>query len=297
MAHESRNTPCKMSADQPLWLWSKTSSIKWEDVWEERLRFLPPGTLAMLSSPGSRALRLRAYVDAGTGRRLVKAFGGSLRRLEKAEWNHELAREIRPLAVRNRLVVFSEKRDWEAHRQKSGARPCLWIPASMAFGTGSHPTTAGCLRQLCDAAAELPPGSWHHGDLGAGSGILALAALRFGAASTEAIDYDPVCLREMLRNARANRLSYSRAEVADVHRWRPQQPCAIITANIFSDTLISAAKVLATGLRPGGVLIFSGVLRAQLPEVLAALAEVGLTDCSPSSRGKWVVGTARRPQE
>lgn len=284
-----------MNPEKPLWLWRRLSSVKWEDAWEERLSFLPPGSLAMLSSPGSRALRLRAYVDASTGQRLVRAFGGEVRRLKKEEWNRELAREIRPLPVRDRLMVFSEKADWEAHRQQPGARPSLWIPASMAFGTGSHPTTAGCLRRLCDASRFLSPGKWHLGDLGAGSGILALAGLRLRAASAEVIDYDPICLREIRRNARANKLRLQRAEVQDVHRWQPWQPCDIITANLFSDTLISAASAIVGGLRPGGTLIFSGVLRPQLPEVLDALTCNGLRDFSYSPRGKWVVGSASRP--
>jgi ribosomal protein L11 methyltransferase len=278
------------------WLWSKISSVAWEDAWEERLRFLPPGACAILSRPGSRALRIRAYVDARTGKKLLSYFGGSLRKLSAKDWNRELERERRPLHVRDRLVVFSEEAPWKRHRESASPRPSLFIPPSMAFGTGSHPTTAGCLRLLSDITRNLTPKTWHQADLGTGSGILALAGRVFGAGDVEAIDYDPVCLRELRRNARINRIPLKLASVCDVHKWRPLQPCQVITANLFSDTLISASQVLVDALEPGGCIIFSGVLRAQLQEVLRAFTTKGLKVAKFNHQGKWVFGLLNKPE-
>lgn len=278
------------------WLWSKVSSVAWEDAWEERLRFLPPGTCAMLTRPGSRALRIRAYVDGRTGKKLLGYFGGSLRRLSAVEMNRELARECKPLRVRNCLVVFSEEAPWKNHRRVRAARPALLIPPSMAFGTGSHPTTAGCLRMLSDVTKQLAPGKWHQADLGTGSGILALAGKILGSGSVEAIDYDPVCLREVRRNCRINQVELESLFELDVHRWRPMQPCDVITANLFSDTLISARDVLAGALAPGGSLIFSGVLRDQSDGVFRAFEECGLNWCDSNRRGKWVFGRFAKPK-
>lgn len=252
----------------------------------------------MVSSPGSRALRLRAFTDARTARKLVNYFGGQARVLAKAQWNKELARELKPLRVRGRLIVFSEEKPWQEHKAKEGTCPALLIPASMAFGTGSHPTTAGCLRLLCDEAwrcAETGgPAGWRQVDLGTGSGILALAGRIFGAGRVEAYDYDPVCVREAKRNARLNRLRLDRVEVQDVLHWTPTDPVEILTANLFSDTLIAAAPRLAAALIPGGALIFSGVLREQLAEVLRSFRRAGLRPAWHNPRGKWVFGLARR---
>jgi len=167
----------------------------------------------------------------------------------------------------------------------------------MAFGTGSHPTTAGCLRLLADVASSRPAGLWHQADLGAGSGILALAGKIFGAGTVEAIDYDRICLREVRRNAKLNRLRLDHMEVGDVHAWVPQRPCHVITANLFSDTLISSGPRLARALAPGGLLIFSGVLREQLGAVLDALQQTGLQRGFFNPRGKWVFGILHKPAQ
>ena len=278
------------SKDQPLWLWSRMSSVRWEDAWEERLRFLPPGCCAFLSVPGSRALRIRAYTDAATGRRLVRYFGGSLRRLAKREWSREIDRERAPLRIRGKLVVFPEEPQWKSHLAAGDRPPGIHIPASMAFGTGSHATTAGCLRLLADQARLREGSVWRLADLGTGSGILAIAAAKLGAAAVEALDYDPVCIRTAKANARANRVRLARCENTNVTAWQPAHRFEVITANLFSDILVAAAGTIAKALSPGGALIFSGVLREQFGEVRAAFHRSGLRVESFNPRGKWVAG-------
>lgn len=281
-------------AQDSLWLWSRLSSRKWEDAWEERLQFLPPGCCALISNPPSRALRIRAYTDGKTGRKLQRYFGGQLKKLAKAEWNGELHRELRPLRVRGKLVIYSDKERWKEH-QKTGKTPsAIWIPASMAFGTGSHPTTAGCLRLLADEAARLSSLPWKLADLGTGSGILAIAGKALGAKKVVALDYDSVCIREAKSNARANRIELDQISECDVHQWKPRARFDVISANLFSTTLITAAGQLAAALQKGGTLIFSGVLREQLPEVCAALKEHRIEVLWTNLRGKWVFGLARK---
>ena len=279
---------------KPLWLWSRISSVKWEDAWEERLRFLPPGSCALLSSPGSRALRIKAYTNATTAKKLTRYFGGSAKKLDVAEWNKELHRETTPLRVRGRLIIFSEKDPWNVHRKAGDTPPSLLIPASMAFGTGSHPTTAGCLRLLADEAQLLNGKNWHLADLGTGSGILALAAKKLGAEIAHAFDYDAVCVKIARLNAKTNRLLLEEIKELDVHDWKPEMRYDIVSANLFSNTLISAAGILADAIKPGGMLIFSGVLREQLPEVSAALTKAGFASPLNNPRGKWVFGKAEK---
>lgn len=277
-----------------LWMWSKISSVKWEDAWEERLAFLPPGHLSMVTSPGSRALRMRAYGDRATVTRLHKYFGGSVRELPEEEYNRELGREIAPLKVRDRLVVASSKADWKRLRALHPRRAVIHIPASMAFGTGSHPTTAGCLRLLCDESAQAGSG-WSMADLGCGSGILAIAGKKLGASPVIALDYDPVCIKHTRANARTNKVVPDRIERADVLHWEAGRAFRIITANLFSDTLILASERIAQAIEPGGALIFSGVLREQFSGVRAAIESAGLRMEGFNNRGKWVCGLARKP--
>ncbi len=280
--------------DQPLWLWSRMSSSKWEDAWEERLRFLPPGACAFLTIPGSRSLRIRAYTDEKNGKKLVRYFGGRLRRLEKAEWNRQVDRELTPLRVRGRLIVFSEESRWKAHSKAGAKPPGIWVPATMAFGTGSHPTTAGCLRLLSDEADIRKGTDWRIADLGTGSGILAIAAGKLGALQVEALDYDPVCIRTAKQNAKANRVRLDKCERMDVLQWAPKRPFQVITANLFSDTLIASAPRLSAALAPDGALIFSGVLRDQLGKVKTSFSKNGLVLSWTNARGKWVFGLCRR---
>jgi ribosomal protein L11 methyltransferase len=279
-----------------LWLWSKISTVKWEEEWEERLRFLPPGHLSLTTSPGSRALRIRAYVNEKTALDLKRAFGGSVRELPESAYNKELERELRPLHVRGKIVVVSSDALYKRILQTHPLRTILHIPASMAFGTGSHPTTAGCLRLLCDESEGLGQ-PWSHLDLGTGSGILAIAARRLGAKPVIAMDYDAVCVRHTRANAKLNGVRLDAIEKADVLHWKAPGQFRIVTANLFSNTLIAAAENLVSMLEPGGALIFSGVLRAQFSEVERALAQYGVLVETYNRRGKWVCGLARASVE
>lgn len=283
-----------LAKDSPTWFWSKTSTASQEETWEERLAFLPPGAVVFLYSPGSQAMRIKVYTDASTAEHLRTQFGGTLKQLLEAEWTEELQEHIKPLSIRGQLLVFSQQADWKKKKSSLSKKLTLWIPAAMAFGTGNHPTTAGCLRRLYDESVTLAGQEWRQADIGTGSGILALAGHLFGATYVEAFDYDPVCVRVTKRNAQANHIHLDRISTADVHQWQAERPCHIITANLFSDTLISAAHILSTSLLSNGCLIFSGVLREQLPEVALALEKQHLYLQGHNARGKWICGIARK---
>lgn len=139
----------------------------------------------------------------------------------------------------------------------------LRLDAGLAFGTGSHPTTAGCLRWL----AEHPPRHLEVVDYGCGSGILAVAAALLGARHVQATDLDPQALRATADNARRN-------AVADrVHACEPaalSAPVDLVLANILAPVLIDLAPSLVALLRPGGVLLLSGVLESQLEGLVSA---------------------------
>jgi ribosomal protein L11 methyltransferase len=266
-----------------LWRWSRLTSEKWEDAWVERLQFLGPGRAAFIGWPGSRSVRIEAFVDEKTARKLVKEFGGKVTKAR--DWIADPERPRKPLRIRGRLTVYGDAESFAAR----SAGPGILVPAGMAFGTGDHATTASVLRMLCDVAAALPPG-WRAIDAGTGSGILALAAAALGAESVEAFDYDPACVRITKANARANACRVIAVAEADVLRWKPAAPVEVVMANLFSDLLIKAAPRLKRATKRGGWLLFSGVLRAQLPEVLAAFEALGFLVERTVIRGKWSAG-------
>lgn len=140
------------------------------------------------------------------------------------------------------------------------------LDPGMAFGTGTHATTALCLAWL--AAADLTGKTVL--DYGCGSGILAIAALKLGAARAVAVDYDPQALRATTQNAAQNGVN-ARLEVCPPDALPTL--CADITlANILANPLIELAPLLISATRPGGALILSGILAEQGTDVLGAYA-------------------------
>jgi len=275
-----------------LHVWRKLASSKWADAWEERLRFLGPQRLALTSLPGGRSIRLEAYgVSAAEGRALVKAFGGALTILKDEAWQRPAPEMSRPLRIRGRLIIIHEP---GATTPNAPPIPTLLIPGGMAFGTGEHATTASCLRFLADRSAALLRGAWTLLDLGTGTGILALAAVRLGAAGAEGIDFDPHAIRTAKANARVNGIRTATFHQADVLAWKPQLTHAVVTANLFSELLLEILPKIRRAMRPGGHVILSGILRKQEAGVVGALPAAGLSLLKLTRRGKWIALLAHR---
>lgn len=271
--------------------WTRLSSAKWEDAWVERLRFLGPESVAFITWPDSRALKIEAYCDDATAKRLVKTFGGKATKIAAHIWTGDPQRPRGPLSIRGKLKVFSDEPSW---REWGDRKPLgILVPAGMAFGTGEHATTATCLRLLADLAPDLPP-AFSALDLGTGSGILAIGAEALGAGQVEGVDYDPAAVRIARQNARANRSKRSKFMQGDVLQLNTKKPVDLVMANLFSDVLISASPRLAHSTKPGGWLVFSGVLRKQAQEVAASLQKAGFSKPRIIPRGKWCAGICQK---
>jgi len=159
----------------------------------------------------------------------------------------------------------------------------------MAFGTGQHPTTLMCLRALEET---VRPGA-DVLDLGAGSGALALAAARLGAARVLALDTDPLAVRAARDNVRLNGLeAVVRVEESTLEGGIG--PFDVIAANISAAVIVDLAGAMAAALKPGGVLIAGGFSEARAAEVAAALAAAGLTVERTLSEGEWRTVVGRR---
>jgi ribosomal protein L11 methyltransferase len=272
------------------WTWTRPIPPRWADAWLERTAFVGLDRLAIVEKPGLKLARLEAYpATEAVGRKLVKHFGGRLRKVAAAAWLKK-AEPAAPIRFGKKLVVTGKK---PAKGEDFGGAAVLVIPAGLAFGTGQHATTGMMLRELAGlkdwAGARVL-------DAGTGSGILALAARALGAPEVEAFDYDAIALRTARENEKRNfRRPAIDWQERDVLKWKSRARFTLITANLFSELLVKRAAVLAQALRPGGLLLVSGVLATQTPAVRRALAAAGLAEEQWKRRGKWTMARYRRP--
>ena len=276
----------------PHFTWRKLSAAKWEDVWWDRLSEVKD-RLAITALAGAKTIRLEAFqLTAAQAKKLHRAFGGTVAEQKKLKVLPAPAPRA-PIRVRGKLVVVSTEKERELAAKEKGAGKLLLIPAGMAFGTGDHATTSTCLRLLADVAAELGDEPWELLDLGTGSGILALAARQLGARKVEASDFDPDSVRTTKENAKLNQIAAVVVKKSDVRQWTPPRKWPVVAANLFSGLLIEVAPRIAASIEPGGVLIFSGILRDQEKPVVTALKAAGLSVDKIVRKGKWVTGRAR----
>nr|BAL57255.1 ribosomal protein L11 methyltransferase [uncultured Gammaproteobacteria bacterium] len=157
----------------------------------------------------------------------------------------------------------------------------LTLDPGLAFGTGTHPTTALCLRWL----AAHPLSGKSVIDYGCGSGILAVAALVLGASEALACDLDPQALTATQENARKNQVA-ARLRCCYPEAM-PQVAADLVLANILADALIALAPTLAAHTRPGGWLILSGILESQAEAVKRAYP--GFAFRPPAVEDGWVL--------
>ena len=167
------------------------------------------------------------------------------------------------------------------------------LDPGLAFGTGTHPTTALCLQIL----ESLPISGRHVIDYGCGSGILGIAALKLGASHVTAVDLDPQALLATRDNAIRNGVSADiDVQGVDMDGSGPQgglQPAYCVMANILAGPLIELAPKLTAACEPGGYLLLSGLLRTQAYEVKAAYA-CGFDMVRVVERDDWCCIYARR---
>jgi ribosomal protein L11 methyltransferase len=169
------------------------------------------------------------------------------------------------------------------HEPPPQARQVIRLDPGLAFGTGTHPTTRMCLRWI----AQHSPQGQRVLDYGCGSGILAIAAARFGAASIDAVDIDPAAVQSAQANAQANGVQLH-AGLPDLARGHYQ----VVLANILATPLKVLAPLLCAHVAPGGWLVLAGILERQADELKAAYAPYARLDVADREDG-WVLMTAR----
>jgi ribosomal protein L11 methyltransferase len=163
----------------------------------------------------------------------------------------------------------------------------------MAFGTGLHPTTRLCLAALEHVADRGLVTGARMLDVGCGSGILAIAAARLGAASVLGVDTDPIAVEATTANAARNRLA-RRIAARQGSLPTGEPPFDVVLANLIAGVLVALADELASELRPGGTLVASGIYVDRETEVRKAFATVGLEVRDRAAEGDWVALEAVR---
>ncbi|MEO5719842.1 MAG: 50S ribosomal protein L11 methyltransferase [Chthoniobacterales bacterium] len=281
-----------MSKKGRPYLWEKSVAAAWVERHEAAIARQTGGTHAVVERPGKTRLKLEVYCPKlADARALTDAFGGSITRLPGG-WEESLftAHKTKPLRIGRRLMIRDEP-------EPATEIPHLAIPAGVAFGTGEHATTAMSLRLLEEVTRKLSAG-WKMLDAGTGSGILALAGRRFGAGDVLAVDNDPKAVRTARANARSNQIRGITFVTGDVAR-EARGTFDLITANLFSELLISVLPTFRRSLGADGALILSGILRTQERAVHEALRQNGLRATVVRRRGKWIallVRLAPRPK-
>lgn len=260
----------------------------------------PSGVGTFEIEDGSGLWEVGAYFEASpdeTALALLAAVHGArpfaVSELPEIDWVAKVRRELTPVEA-GRFFVYGSH---DADRVPQG-RVALLIEAAMAFGTGHHGTTQGCLRAL-DRLVDKGIAKRRVADIGCGTAVLAMAAARIWPGPVWASDIDAVAVDVALANAVANdladRIICIEAAGFDHPDLAAAAPFDLIFANILKGPLIDLAPDLAAHLAPGGHAILSGLLTEQAESVLAAYTAEGLVLDQREDIGEWATLTLQRP--
>lgn len=215
--------------------------------------------------------------------------------VQEEDWASAWKRFFSPIEVGHRLLVAPP---WEVGAEgrvspERTSRLILQIDPGMAFGTGAHPTTQLCLQLL---ERNLQSGQ-RVLDYGTGSGILAIAAVLLGAGEVVAVDNDPTAIRvarqNFLLNPGGDQILLLQAESPAVLK----KSFDLVLANLIAGIIASLRSAFVEVLRPGGLLISSGILVEQSQWVKQSLAEVGLETLEVYTQKEWCALVSRRKSE
>ena len=212
------------------------------------------------------------------------------------DWAESWQRHFKPMSFGSALLV---KPSWSRLKPQKGQAVVVLDPG-LSFGTGHHPTTAFCLRQIVKHRRR-----GHHSsflDIGTGSGILAISAARLGYHPVQAFDIDPDVIRIARANARQNgvacQIGFSQRDLAETAS-RGAGKYAMVCANLNAELLLAGRKRVLPWLQPGGLLVVAGILDAEFGPVRAAYEAVGLRLAESRTQGEWrsAVFSQERPAE
>lgn len=253
-----------------------------------------PATIRAYVPARDRAEADRAVASASEALGHLQAFGlrpiGELRTriVDEADWAESWKEHFHVMRIGERLVI---KPSWRKHH-RSDDEVVIDLDPGMAFGTGLHPTTRLCLELIDDFARRGTLGRCL--DVGCGSGILAIAAVKLGATRVLGVDIDPIAIEATVANARHNRVG-KRIRAREGSIPTGDGPFDTVLANLIAALHIQHAFTLWDELVPGGTLIASGIFADREPEVHSAFEAAGFKLGARRDEGDWVALEAIRP--
>ena len=265
-------------------------------TWERRR---PAGKffLSALRNAG----RTAALPDLRSGLKRIKACGLNIgpgkiscKKVRREDWAESWKRHFKPIEIGRALLI---KPSWSKRPPRKGQAVVVLDPG-LSFGTGQHPTTGFCLRQLAIFHPKFNTPRSHHSqlsflDIGTGSGILAIAAARLGYALVDAFDFDPEAVRIARENARKNRVSRKiHITRGDVTRLplRAIKQYDLICANLISTLLMAERPRILSRLKRTGVLVIAGILNNEFALVQRDYERAGMRLIASRAEKEWRSG-------
>ena len=231
---------------------------------------------------------LRKLVDVGTG--IITSD-----QTEDLDWINNWKEFFKSFSIDNILI----KPTWEELKVEDQDKILIEIDPGVSFGTGKHETTQLCIKQLCKYVRGKQPKVL---DVGCGSGILSIVALKLGAREVVGTDLDADCMISTKENMAVNHLPeelgtfYVGNLIDDVELQKTVgiEEYEIVVANILADVIIPMAPVIPDRLKKGGYFITSGIIDFKENEVKEAIEKTGLEIVEINHQGEWVNITARK---
>ena len=242
---------------------------------------------AMLEKVKAELEELRMFVDIGSG--MI-----TLSQTEDKDWINNWKQYFKQFYVDDILIIPS----WEEVKEEDKDRMIIHIDPGTAFGTGMHETTQLCIRQLkkyVTSETELL-------DVGTGSGILSIVALKLGAKHAVGTDLDPCAVPAVEENKEANEIPVEAFDMMigniiddkEVQDKVGYEKYDIVVANILADVLVPLTPVILNQKKKGGIYITSGIIDDKEETVVNAVKAAGLEVLEVTHQGEWVSVTARK---
>lgn len=242
---------------------------------------------AILAEVRGGLSELSAWTDVGEG--IIEES-----QTEDLDWMNNWKQYFHQFYVDDILIIPS----WEDVKPEDSEKMVIHIDPGTAFGTGMHETTQLCIRQIrkyvTDRTRIL--------DVGCGSGILGMLALKFGAAYSVGTDLDPCAVEATHENMQGNGIRPDQYEVMignlindpEIQERVGYEKYDIVAANILADVLVELTPVIVSRLKPGGIYITSGIIDDKEQTVVEAVERAGLEVLDVTYQGEWVSVTARK---
>ena len=295
-----------MKSNKPLWRVSVATSLEAEDAVAEMLGTLFDtaaaayfnlesgiSTVSVFRDQKPDTKNLKAEITAGLKRIFqcgLKIGAGKIEivKVKREDWKESWKRHCHPLEIGQTLLV---KPSWSKQRPRKNQAVVILDPG-LSFGTGQHPTTSFCLNEVVRCWNNETPQSFL--DIGTGSGILAIAAVKLGYQPVHAFDFDPESVRVAKENARKNRADakckITRADITKLS-LKPARQYDQVCANLISNLLIAEKRRIVNHLKPNGTLVLAGILAVEFGEVEQAFTALKLKLVAKRVENEWCSGS------